>query len=188
MALTAATYFERVFLRVSGGVSESQSGIYRTAIEATMGDALHGFCVESLTEPWRAHLEADYGLTLSSGVASFAGQTALLAESIIACNYITHPSVTGPTGLLLPFHLKPSRESLNLAVADSSSIFGYAYVSKTAVEAAFQGAAMTGTLTVRGISVPAIASVPVVLEPRLIEVGVRLAIGKVARLSQQQTA
>lgn len=178
MSLTAATYAEKVFYRVSQGNPEADAGIYRTAIVATMSDAITETCIASLDTDWRADLEHDYTLTITAGVASFAAATDLLPQSIIPCNRITHSSITGPGTALLPLRIVDSTLEMRLqAVPDAT--FGCAYVGATAVESFYRGAVLTGSLIVRAIQIPAITAWPVALEPQLIEVGAQLAIAKV---------
>lgn len=187
MSLTSSTYTERTWYVVSGGLPEAQAQVYRPAIEATQGDAIQQLCVASLTEPWRDALESDFALALTSGVASFSAAPTLLPDSIVHCDKITHPSVTGPGTRLLPFRIVETPVEMALqAVPDA--VFACAYVGAYAVEALYQGAILTGTLTVRGVAIPAITAVPVPLEARLIEIGAQLAIAKVRGINQPSAA
>lgn len=137
----------------------------------------------SVNSDWRSLLEFDYALTISGLTAPFGSNTDLLAESIKACNKITHSSVA------VPFRILESVDDLPFAGAVSFSTYGFAAVGTLGIEYRYPAGALTGLLNCRAVKVPTLASLAAstaaqVLEDHLIDAGALLTVMRGVAASQ----
>lgn len=143
-------------------------------IREALPTALKQLAVLSLSADWRPLLENDYALTIAVRSASFAAQTDLLPESIKVCDHIVHTGVIVPGGAVpLPFRILERVTDLDFAGAVPQTLFAFAAVGLSAVEFRYSSA-LAGTLTVRAVKIPTIATVPLQLEDLLIEIGIQM--------------
>lgn len=173
------TYSLRVFELISGGKPDAQSSALESAIQLGLPDALRDLANDAVAQPnvaWREHLENDYALTISSGVASFSAETDLLASSIRICDSVTHPSVVDGAAKVLPFIAKDTRLAMRLAASKPDSLFGYYFIGTSAVEVMHPTIALTTTLTVRAVKIPILSTLKTQLDNLLIAAGARRAL------------
>lgn len=180
--MNASEYSLRVYERISGGMPEGESPALRSSLELDLPNALRKMAQMSINADWRALLENDYALTISGLAAPFGSNTDMLVESIKVCNKITHASVT------MPFRILDSVDDLPFAGGVTYSTYGFAAVGASKIEFRYPAGTLSGTLTVRCVKVPTLASIvaspsQLVLEDHLIDAGALLAMMKTAGAS-----
>lgn len=178
MSLTSDQYLERVYLRVSKGLPESAAGVYRTACEASLPDALQELgakVAKSEDGATRSQLQKTFSFSLSSGEASFP--SGLYPESLGRA-YLTHTSYTEPGQFL------PNVQDLTSPPYLSDFFYYSTYGVGTSPPAGklrcvdYTGTALSGTVTAYANYIPSLTDtnfpLPDTLADDLVDTGVNI--------------
>lgn len=175
MAITTAQYVERVWYDLSKGNPEIQAGVYRSAIESALPQALNDLAelIAKSDPPTRALLQSDFSFTLSSGEAVLSGNPTLIPRYIAQSGYVTL------SGLTEPLCWVPHRADLTASRLPSSQTDYnfYTVADGKIIVRTNTGAIPSATaLTVMGSYVPTISQVPDgQLVDELVGIGVAIA-------------